>query len=102
MKPIIAVELAGYMRTFNDSFRSWTNLLDYDNFDFHFFVDTYTESGILPLNPPRTQGYDIDKTDIFDFFGPVKKWAKQSDVIYTSTFSFFSERVVNSGNFSLI
>ena len=67
MKPIIAVELAGYMRTFNDCFRSWTNLLDYDTFDFHFFVETYTESGILPVNTGGNTGYKVDKTDIFDF-----------------------------------
>jgi len=62
MKPIIAVELAGYMRSFNECFKSWTNLLDYDNFDFHFFVHTYKESGKL-----SSRSYEIDSSDIFDF-----------------------------------
>jgi hypothetical protein len=66
-KPLIAVQLAGYMRTLNDVFKSWNNLLDHNNFDFHFFVETYIESGTLPIDTRRNNGYDIDMSNVYDF-----------------------------------
>ena len=63
MKPKIAVELAGYMRSFNDCYDNWCkNLLNDDRFDFDFFIHTYKEVGM-----PNKSKFDINVNDLFDF-----------------------------------
>jgi hypothetical protein len=45
IKKKVAVQLTGYIRTFFECFDSWSNLLDYDMYDFEFFIHTYKKHG---------------------------------------------------------
>lgn len=61
MKKRVAVELSGYLRTFDKCYESWNNILDYDNYDYDFFVHTYTKKGITPgYHIPIDHSDDID------------------------------------------
>jgi len=37
MKQKAAVQISGYLRTINDCIDSWSNVLDYDKYDYDFF-----------------------------------------------------------------
>lgn len=62
MKPKVAIQIAGYLRTFNECFESWKNVLDETKFDFDYFIHTYEESGI-----PNRSHFDIDIDKKFNF-----------------------------------
>lgn len=62
MKPKVAIQIAGYLRTFNECFESWKNVLDETKFEFDYFIHTYEESGI-----PYRSHYDVDIDAKFNF-----------------------------------
>lgn len=45
MKKKVAVQLSGYLRTINECIDSWSNILDYDKYDYDFFIHTYKNYG---------------------------------------------------------
>jgi len=62
MKQKAAVQISGYLRTINDCIDSWSNVLDYDKYDYDFFFHTYKNYGF-------SEGFcfnDIEDDDLID------------------------------------
>lgn len=53
MKKKVAVQLSGYLRTINECIDSWSNILDYDKYDYDFFIHTYKNYGF-------SKGFHVD------------------------------------------
>lgn len=45
MKKKVAVQITGYLRTINDCIDSWVNILDYNLYDYDFYIHTYKNYG---------------------------------------------------------
>lgn len=57
MKKKVAVQISGYLRTINECIESWSNILDYDKYDYDFFIHTYKNYGF-------SKGFNVN--DIID------------------------------------
>lgn len=76
MKQKVCVQISGYLRTINDCIDSWSNVLDYDKYDYDFFFHTYKNygfsKGLLLLD-------DIHlNTPMKDFWNKISKKIRHS------------------------
>jgi hypothetical protein len=62
LKEKVAIQISGYLRTINDCIDSWSNIFDYDKYDYDFFIHTYKNYGF-------SKGFnfnDIEDDDLID------------------------------------
>jgi hypothetical protein len=92
MKQKVAVQLTGYFRTFHKCVDTWKNLLDYDLYDFDFFIHTYKSHGF-------SKGFntEIDSNDEVDF-DEVKKKINVKDIVIEDEFYNYGE-IIPAGHY---